>query len=228
MTTIFFAFLANKASFKSIELAPNPGYSLVISKSYVVMTIFAAVPLFGAHLSAMSLLAILCIVGFSALIVLGGKVHHTKSTAWLPLAIFAFFGWGCMSLIAKYVFSHGWSPVVYLVYAQPTILACALIEMYRRKIRADFITKNIGLFALIGLSHSAFTFSIFFPSVRAQCRVCECRERRVHCGCHRVRGAVFKDDLTLRKVIGVLGVIAGLFCCFSDPQFFQARPLRRT
>lgn len=33
MTAIFFSYLANVTSLKSIELAPNPGYSLVISKS---------------------------------------------------------------------------------------------------------------------------------------------------------------------------------------------------
>lgn len=37
---VFFSYLANVTSLKSIELAPNPGYSLVISKSYVVFTTF--------------------------------------------------------------------------------------------------------------------------------------------------------------------------------------------
>src|SRR5882757_5869310 len=45
---VVLAYLSNKASLKSIEWSPNPGYSLVISKSYVVFTTIVAVSLFGA------------------------------------------------------------------------------------------------------------------------------------------------------------------------------------
>lgn len=41
--SIFFSYLGNAISLKSIEYAPNPGYSLVISKSYVVFTSIASI-----------------------------------------------------------------------------------------------------------------------------------------------------------------------------------------
>src|SRR5437773_383731 len=63
-TGVVLTYLSNVASLRSIELAPNAGYSLIISKSYVVMTTFLAVPLFGSHLSWQALIAICLIVGF--------------------------------------------------------------------------------------------------------------------------------------------------------------------
>ena len=44
---IVFAYLGNKSSLRAIDLAPNPGYSLVLSKSYVLFTTLVAVVFMG-------------------------------------------------------------------------------------------------------------------------------------------------------------------------------------
>ena len=44
---IFFSYFGNVFSLKGIEYAPNPGYSLIISKSYVVFTAIASIFLFN-------------------------------------------------------------------------------------------------------------------------------------------------------------------------------------
>jgi hypothetical protein len=46
-----FAYGGNKASLLAISMAPNPGYSLVLSKSYVLFTTIVAVLLLGAELT---------------------------------------------------------------------------------------------------------------------------------------------------------------------------------
>ena len=48
VTAIVFAYGGNVASLKAIDIAPNAGYSLVLSKSYVVFTTIVAVLLFSA------------------------------------------------------------------------------------------------------------------------------------------------------------------------------------
>lgn len=49
--SVFFSYLGNVFSLKSIELAPNPGYSLILSKSYVVLTTLVAVLAFHSVLT---------------------------------------------------------------------------------------------------------------------------------------------------------------------------------
>jgi hypothetical protein len=61
---IFFSYLGNVFSLKGIEYSPNPGYSLIISKSYVVFTAIASIFIFSAPLTMKSVIAILLIVLF--------------------------------------------------------------------------------------------------------------------------------------------------------------------
>ena len=213
---VFLSYLANKFSLKSIELAPNPGYSLVISKSYVVMTAFLAVPLFGAHLSVTSLVAIALIVGFAALIMLGsGERHRAKSTAWLPLAFLAFFGWGFLTLVAKYLFSQGMSPVVFLIYTELVVVTCILIEMYRKRVLTRSITKHIKPFVLIGLCSAAFNFFHFTAiSLAPNVGYVNATNAASIAAVTVFAALLFKDDLSIKKVIGVFGVTTGLFLLF--------------
>ena len=74
--SIFFSYLGNKFSLKGIELSPNPGYSLIISKSYVVFTAIASVFIFSASLTVQSVIAVILIILFSALITFDKNKNH--------------------------------------------------------------------------------------------------------------------------------------------------------
>src|SRR3989338_5406931 len=92
--SVLFSYLGNVFSLISIEYAPNPGYSLVISKSYVVFTTLVAVLLFQSELTLRKTIAISVIVAFSGLIMLSQKALNIKrNKLWLPLAFGAFFCW---------------------------------------------------------------------------------------------------------------------------------------
>lgn len=92
---IFFSYLGNVFSLKGIEYAPNPGYSLIISKSYVVFTAIASIFIFSAPLTTQSVIAIILIVIFSALITIDkDKDRTTFNTLWFPYTMGAFFCWG--------------------------------------------------------------------------------------------------------------------------------------
>jgi len=91
VTAVILSYYGNAMSVRSIELAPNAGYSLVLSKSYVVLTSILAVPLFGAHLTVRALLAIGLIVTSSAVILVNPKrTHKTHGAAWITLAFGSF------------------------------------------------------------------------------------------------------------------------------------------
>ena len=92
---IFFSYLGNVFSLKGIEYAPNPGYSLIISKSYVVFTAIASIFIFSAPLTLQSVLAIILIIIFSALITIDrDKSKGSSNKLWLPYTFGAFFCWG--------------------------------------------------------------------------------------------------------------------------------------
>jgi drug/metabolite transporter (DMT)-like permease len=210
------AYLPNAASLKSIELAPNAGYSLIISKSYVVMTTFLAVPLFGAHLSVHALLAIILIVGFSSLIMLNRTgTRKTKDRSWLPLALVAFFGWGFLSLSAKYLFNHGLPTFTFLFYDYLIASICILIELQKSHAKRWHLRDQLGTCLLIGVLSTSF--DIFnFEAVKIAPNV-----GYVNATNAASIGAVticatllFKDEFSIRKLIGVLGVIGGLVLLF--------------
>jgi len=89
---IFFSYLGNVFSLKGIEYAPNPGHSLIISKSYVVFTAIASVFIFDAPLSLKFVVAIVFIIAFSALIMIDKSKNKSVSySLWLPYTLGAFF-----------------------------------------------------------------------------------------------------------------------------------------
>ncbi len=89
---IFFSYLGNVFSLKGMEYSPNPGYSLIISKSYVVFTAIASIFIFSAPLTMRTAIAIVLIVLFSALITIDkDKDRTTFNKLWFPYTMGAFF-----------------------------------------------------------------------------------------------------------------------------------------
>ncbi len=211
-TAVVLSYYANAMSVRSIELAPNAGYSLVLSKSYVVLTSILAVPLFGAHLTAHALLAIGLIVASSAAILVNPKgTHKAKSTAWIPLALGAFVCWAFLSLMAKHLISGGIPTITFLLYVFAIGTMCVLIEMWRRHIDFRAISQHSWPFALVGVAASGFNFFNFYAVSIAPNVGYVNATNAASIGAVTLLSAVFfKDELTRQKLIGVFGVIAGL------------------
>jgi drug/metabolite transporter (DMT)-like permease len=213
---VILAYLSNVASLKSVELAPNAGYSLVISKSYVVLTTFLAVPLFNAKLTWAAVFAIALIVGFSALIMINPKsAQRAKSGAWLPLAIGAFVGWAFLSLVAKYLFLQGVPPIIFLTYIFAIASACILIEMLTRRVDFTVIKRKLLPFLLIGVTAAGFNFFNFYTISIAPNIGYVNATNAASIGVVTVLSIfLFKDEFSIRKLVGVAGVIGGLFLLF--------------
>lgn len=213
LLSIFGSYLPNVASFNSIKYAPNPGYSLMISKSYVVFTTLVAVFLFKSPLTVKSIIAILLIVGFSILIMVGkAKPHKLYSSTWLPLAFIAFFGWGILSIGSKYMLTIGVTVPQRLVYLSVFITAYALGEIFARKTKIkNFTLSTFVLMIFIGVFFAAFNYFMLVALDKAP-----------NIGYVNAINAssisvltvfatlIFKDEFSIRKFIGIMGVIAGL------------------
>ena len=93
---IFFSYLGNLLSLKGIAAAPNPGYSLIISKSYVVFTTIVSIFIFGASLNIKSVMAILMIVIFSTLIMMDrGQKNYLQINCGYSILLVHFFAGVC-------------------------------------------------------------------------------------------------------------------------------------
>jgi drug/metabolite transporter (DMT)-like permease len=214
---IFFSYLGNNLSLKSISLAPNPGYSLVLSKSYVVFTTIAAIFLFGSELTLRSVVAITSIVCFSALIMVNKKRGETltsdlKDTKWLILAIGAFFCWGMLALTTKYLLILGVSILARLIYSMIIVVLLIGVEIRHQKIRVSNLGKSQWLLLIsIGILAALFNYFMLLgidlaPNIGYVNAINASSISLVTLFSY----FLFNDELNKRKMIGIIGVTAGL------------------
>jgi drug/metabolite transporter (DMT)-like permease len=216
-SALAFSWLGNLFSLKSIEVSPNPGYSLIISKSYVVFTSIASVFLFDSKLSVGSLIGIGCIILFSAVIILADKKKEKEvhSLRWFWLALGSFFCFGGLALMSKYLLNQGVSVSARLFYVFLFVSFILLAEMKMRKEKIGFVFQNLPI--LFGIGVSGMLFNIFMQlgfqtapnpgfvnAVNASSIVLVTL----------LSAYLFGDELNGKKLIGVIGVTVGLLLLF--------------
>ena len=208
-----FAYGGNKASLSAIHIAPNPGYSLVLSKSYVLFTTLVAVTMLGAELSARKALAIAMIVGFSVLILVNPKdAKKVRGERWVVLSFAAFFAWGLLSLSSKYLFNHGVEPIAFLIYLYALVTACIVTLDKIRFSKIKDTSKQVKWLLLgTGLFSTLFNFGQFQAIKLAPNIGYVNATNAASISMVTVFAVIlFKDELTLKKAVGILGVTAGL------------------
>ncbi len=214
---IFFSYLGNVFSLKGIEYAPNPGYSLIISKSYVVFTAIASIFLFAAPLTTKSVIAIILIVGFSALIMIDKKKKKSNSNKlWLPYTIGAFFCWGLLALSSKYLLNLGVPILTRLIYSMIIVTVLILGEIKTRKVKINNVSKNQLLTLLmIGVFASSFNYfmQVGFDLAPNVGYVNAANASSISL-LTLLSAYFFKDDLNIRKLISIFGVTVGLVLLF--------------
>ncbi len=213
VTAVVFAYGANKASLHAIDIAPNPGYSLVLSKSYVLFTTIVAITLLGADLTVQKAIAILLIVAFSALIMVTKKgTKKVKSEKWILLSFGAFFGWGMLSLSSKYLFNHGVDTVAFLIYLYALVTLC-IIAIDKVKVSKIKEVSTQAKWLLLGTGIFSTCFNLGqFEAIRLAPNVGYVNAINAGSIAMVTVFAVllFKDELTTKKAIGILGVTVGL------------------
>jgi uncharacterized membrane protein len=213
VAAIVFAYGGNKASLHAIAVAPNPGYSLVLSKSYVLFTTLVAVTLLGADITLQKVLAILIIVAFSALIMINPKgAKKVKSEKWILLSFGAFFAWGMLSLSSKYLFNNGLNTIAFLIYLYALVTFCIV---FIDKVRISKIKEvsNTAKILLLGIGVFSTLFNLGqFEAIKLAPNVGYVNAINAASISMVTVFAVilFKDELTLKKAVGVIGVTVGL------------------
>jgi len=212
--TLIGSYIPNVTSLKSIKYAPNPGYSLIISKSYVVFTTLVAILLFHSVLTLQATIAIVIIVVFSFLIAQGKNNTQNKlvKPIWLPLSLVSFFGWGLLSIGTKYAFSIGITIYQRLIYLSIFVTTFMLIEARTKKIKFSHVRSSDYLFLLaIGVSSAMFNyFATLALDLAPNIGYVNAINASSISAVTIASALIFKDDLSISKMIGILGVTGGL------------------
>lgn len=214
---IFFSYLGNKFSLKGIEYSPNPGYSLIISKSYVVFTAIASIFIFSAPLTMKSAVAIVLIVLFSALITIDkDKNKSTSNSLWFPYTMGAFFCWSFLALSSKYLLNVGVPILTRLILSMVVTTAIIFGEILYKKIEWKKVSKDqLITLLLIGIFGASFNYFMQVGFNLAPNVGFVNAANAASISLLTLASALFfKDELTLKKMIGILGVTAGLLLLF--------------
>lgn len=210
------AYVGTFTLFKSLEAAPNPGYPLIISKSYVLYTVFLSALIFGSSLSWLKFVGVLAILGFAFLVVIDHANDRDSSRAiWLPLALTSFACFGTLSLLVKYVLDSGVPVFVFLMYLYAIASLLIIIEILITRPSLRIKTSQWIILLAIGALSALFDLS-GFQAIKLAPNVGYVNAVNVASisVVTLLSAIIFKDHLSVRKFIGVLGVVAGMTVLF--------------
>lgn len=214
---IFFSYLGNRFSLKGIEFAPNPGYSLIISKSYVVFTAIASIFLFSAPLTLQTGIAIALIILFSAVITVDKeKTRDDSNSLWIPYTLGAFFCWSFLALSSKYLLNVGVPILTRLILSMIVTTALIVGEIVYKKVEWKQVSKDqLMTLAMVGIFGASFNY---FMQVAFNLAPNVGFVNAANAGSISLLTLMsaffFKDELTVKKMVGILGVTVGLLLLF--------------
>src|SRR3712207_2996652 len=88
---------------------------------------------------------------------------------------------------------------------------CIILEMRMRKLGFEVVRMRLGSFVLIGVTAAAFNFFNFYAiKVAPNVGYVNAANAASIGAVTVIAAAIFKDELTKQKSIGVIGVLAGL------------------
>lgn len=208
----FWSYLGNYFSQKAILLASNPGYSLILQKSYVVITTIAAVFIFKAEFSWQKFIAILFILFFSMLIAISSKEKKTGSYKWVYFSLLTNLCLAFGSLISKYFLNLGLQPFVYLFYINFFVATLNFFDFKKQKITVSLSKKQLLLVIFIGIFSMIFNFSMQLAyKVAPNIGYVSAINISSIMTLTLLSALIFKDDLSKHKIFGIVGVLVSLF-----------------
>lgn len=218
LASLLFSYVGLSLSLYGTKHAPNPGFSLIIQKSYFVYTAIAAVPLFQAEFTWKSLIASLLIIFFLFLISYEPRKNtaQTGNGKWLLASGIAFFGFGNLALFSKWLLTQGVSAYTRTIFGQLNVSIFFLLEILlkRKQGRLKFPqAKRQDIFSFLMIALACGLANLFMN---------EAYNTAPNVGYVNIINAssitlitllaayFFKDRLSWQKVIGIFGVLVGM------------------
>lgn len=214
LQSFFLSYIGAAIGYVAINKAPNAGYSLVIQKSYAIYTSFAAIYLFNSSLTLKKLFAILIVLVSSAIIsITRGKHIRSHHYMWVFLSLISFFCYGTAALVNKYIISQGVPSPVLLFWVMIFVTLISSVDLFIHRTKAQFhaTPHNVLLLFLIGFSVFFFYYFKQISEVAApNIGYVNAINTASNAAYTILVALIFKDHLSWKKMIAVLGVTLGL------------------
>lgn len=219
VVAFFWSYLGNWFSQQGILLAPNPGYSLIIQKSYVALTAVLSVFIFGANLSGVKLLAIIVVlIGIFFLVQNQPTVKQAFSSTknqstskWLIFSLGSHLCFAFGSLMSKHFLTIGLTPSIYLLYTNLVVITLNAQQFKTYHCTSNLLKNNWLILLIIGLSSAGFNLSAQFGyKVAPNIGYVAAFNTASIMGVIILSSLLFKDELSKKKLLAAGAVLAGL------------------
>lgn len=214
LSTYIFSYLGNTASLRAIQTAPNTGYSLVIQKSYAIYTSIAAVFLFSSSLPISKFIIITAIAALLLTVADNKRKEQVKlKNNWVILSLLAFFMFGNLSLVSKYMLNLGHSAltITFYVFLFNILIQGALNRKLIMTGMKNITRKSWGLLLIIGILSASFNLFMrlaleIAPNIGYVNTINASSITVVTITSY----FLFKDELKFKKLIAIIGVGIGV------------------
>lgn len=219
LTAFFLSYIGQVFSLEGIRKAPNPGYSLMIQKSYAIFTAVASVFLFDSELTPKNIVAIVIVILFLVLIVRSDAKVKVKdsSASWIRDSFLAFFAFGINALAAKWLLDQGIDPFIrgfYVLIFLSVLFTFDLIRKskYNKALRTHLLRASAyPWYILMGVATGLFNLTMQYAyNLTPNVGYVNIMNTASIAAITLLSAFFFKEDLHLRKLIGVAGVTAGV------------------
>jgi len=140
------------------------------------------------------------------------KLENRK---WLIFSLGAFLAWGNLALVSKYLINQGIPVTVTLFYWTFIVSILIFIESKVRRIKININNNTLLIFLLMGVSSTLFNLFMQVGYIYSPNPGYINAANASSISLLTLLSAFFfKDELNSRKVVGVLGVTAGLILLF--------------
>jgi drug/metabolite transporter (DMT)-like permease len=218
----FFSYTGLTFSLIGTQYAPNSGYSLIIQKSYAIFTSVASIFLFGSELTVKSVISIVIVMIFLGVMSFDSETKaHKSGKNWILYSFGAFFAFGALALFTKWLLNVGISVMSRTVYGAFIVSFFFAIELiYKVKTKKIDLKLNLTKFEYFGLILLGLFIGLFnlFMNVAYSMAPNVGYVNIINGGSITaitlLSAWIYKDKLTLQKIIGIIGVTGGLILLF--------------
>jgi len=211
---VVFSRLPNMLSLQSMQSAPNIWYSLMISKSYVVIAAVVAVPLLWSTLYRTDIVAIAMILWFMSLILIEPQkpsINIQSSSSWIRTALYACIWWAWLALSSSRLIKQWISPLVVNFWIFSIVSIIILIEsrITAQSFKLPRTAYLSALWVVIFITLFNRALQKWYATAPNPWYISAANASSIAI-LTLVSSFIFKDELSLRKIIGIMWVILGI------------------
>jgi uncharacterized membrane protein len=204
-------------SLKSMESAPNIWYSLMISKSYVVITAVVAVPLLWSVLHRIDIISIAMIIWFMSLILIDPKKSQSPTSTQQRLrpSLYACIWRAGLALSSAWFLRQWLSPLVVNFWIFTLVSIVIVVESVLRSQtiippKASRLPTLWVIVAMVVFNRSLQTWYAIAPNPG----YINAANASSIALLTLLSSWIFKDELSTQKIIGIIWVVIGISILF--------------